>query len=151
MALPPSTATDWHAKMRQQFLDGTNCDMVINVRMETPAAKRARVGNGKGKKQQQERIVEIPAHSLVLSSRSEYFTNALRDCAAGAQPKTVEIFLPEQATVRELLLLFKLSYGNTYIRDNDALLPKPIRLRLALLAQTFAFDDCVSEVILSLK
>lgn len=69
---------------------------------------------------------------------------------AVGQTKTVELTLPEQATVDDLRLLFKLSYSATYVRDNDALLDKPTRLRLAMLAQIYAFDDCVSEVIVSL-
>lgn len=82
MAPSISAPIDWLSK-RQQFLDGTNCDMIIKVHSDTPAAKRTKQGDGR--QQEDGLVVEIPAHFLVLSSRSDYFTNAFRHCGGANQ------------------------------------------------------------------
>jgi hypothetical protein len=58
--------------------------------------------------------------------------------------------LVDDEAVADFRLLLKLSYGSSYIEDDGAPMPKATRLRLLVLANTFAFEECIVEVLHSL-
>lgn len=62
----------------------------------------------------------------------------------------MEIVLADDQAVEDLRLLIKLSCGLSYVQDTDVL-SQSTRLRLASLAKSFEFVDCVQECLQSLS
>ena len=95
-------------------------------------------------------ITDIICHANVLCVRSPYF----RACLGGewneAQTKTVEINLENDQAVQDLKLLLKLCYSDSYIKDEDELLDRSTRIRLAFLGNAFEMQECVGECLGSL-
>lgn len=162
------------ATMQKFFLEGKLCDAVIKVTLDEqqqggeerkeeeqtqePPPKRSR-GKGKGRQQPKQEPaaaavdnrISIPVHTLLLCSRSPYFASALTGGTyQEAQTKTVEITLADKEAVEDLKLLIKLSYGASYMRDGDALVPRATRPRLLHLANASEFRDALTEILPSL-
>jgi len=164
-AAPPTTTTTtaasksvaWLLTLQQRFLEGQDCDVIVRVSIEQPAAKRPRAddvigaGDGEATARAQDRTVDIPCYSPILKSRSRYFKAAFSSAYVENQQKIVEIVLADAQAVEDLRLFIKLSCGVSYVEDSGMRLPNSTRLRLAFLGNAFEFVDCVQECLQSLS
>jgi hypothetical protein len=117
----PTTAAPkpvaWLATLQQRFLEGRNCDVVVRVSIEQPAAKHVRTDDdittrNEAKTQQQQQhhhqeeglVIDIPCPSIILTTRSRYFDAALSGGYAVIQQRAVEIVLADAQAVEDLKL-----------------------------------------------
>jgi hypothetical protein len=129
--------SQWLKKMRQQFLDGTLCDMIIRVTLDQPTSLHT---------------VDIPCHPLVLCTRSDYFDRALRSGFKEKETKVICITRQDEEDLLHFKLLLELSYSSSYTHDDEGVeLDKDTRLRLALVANEFEFEECMNQCVASLR
>jgi hypothetical protein len=114
---------------------------------EPPSAKRPRTSTSEDA---DGGYTDIKAHSLVLRTRSLYFDKGLSGDWAEAAEQRVELTVENEQAVEEVKLLIKLSYSDSYTRDDGRLLPVDVRMRLGVRADSLEFVEAVDEVVKSL-
>jgi hypothetical protein len=103
----------WLRKMRKQFLDGTFCDMTICVTLQQPTS------SNNSETSPQPHTEDIPCHSNVLSTRSDYFDRALRAGFAEKKTKIIRITREDDEHLKYFKLLLELSYTPSYTHDDE--------------------------------
>lgn len=117
----------WLKKMRQQFFDGTVCDVIIRVAYYSTTSSLDT--------SPQPYTVDIHCHSNVLSTRSDYFDRALRGGFEEKDTKVICITQEDEEDFKYFKLLLELSYATSYTPgDKGAELDKDTIIRLALVA-----------------
>lgn len=153
-ALKTTPATDaaslgWAKSFEKFYEDGTFTDTIVPVHLEDDVKEGWWWLWWQAKPKP--RIIDIRCHSIVLAARSPYFKAALDRGWVEARDKVVQLALANGQSVEDLKLLFKLSYGATYIKEDGVLIDKATRMRLAFLANALEFGDCIDECIASLS
>lgn len=74
----------WLKRMRQRYFDGVKCDVTVRVTVMKSSFLIASTESAP-------RIIDIPCHSLVLGTRSDYFDRALLGGWAETEAETVNI------------------------------------------------------------
>lgn len=142
------------ASMQEQISRGKHTDMVIRVRVrghddtaDATAPKRRRTSQvGAGI----DAYTDIPALSAILCVRSEYFEKALSGDWVESKERRVELVVHDEQELEDLKLLLKLSCTPDYTRDGGKLLPFDVRVRMAVVADSFVFAEAVDQIIASL-
>jgi hypothetical protein len=131
--MPAEFLKEWLGKIRH--LEGTFCDVIIRVTVATSND-----------------TIDIPCHSLVLSTRSDHFDRALRGGFKEKDTKVICINRHDEEDLKCFKLLLELSYAPSYIHDDEgAMLDRDTRLALALMANEYEFNACIDECVASLS